>query len=436
MRPFWRRCVGHIETTETADAPDVTGGRSLISGGALLAVAMLGANGGNYLLNLLLGRWLTPAEFADANLMVTLMLLVTAVAAPLQLVAARYVGMHEASGSPAQGAAVVAWLYRRAAVAGLVMAAIIALPAPLWSTLFRTEDPWPFVLLAAGMPAYLTQSVRRGTLQGHLRFGRLAVSFIAEMLARLGVAAGLVAAGFGVTGATAGLTASFLVTWAVVRYLQPLDAADRLEAAAVSDLRRFVAPTAVFLVGQILINNGDVLVVKAAFPRDAAGVYSAVALMGRAVFFLSWSAVATLFPAVARREATGSNTDELLVGGLVVVGVACAGMVAASALFGNLFFRSILGPEYEAAASMLVSYATATSLFAVANLVVTHQLSLGRTIQSRLLVIGAVGQTVLVVLARSSLPAVVNVQVLAMTALAAVVLGSVLLEMRVTSATR
>ncbi|MDH4280350.1 MAG: hypothetical protein OEW83_19980 [Acidimicrobiia bacterium] len=202
------------------------------------------------------------------------------------------------------------------------------------------------------------------------------------------------------------------------------------------DLRRFVAPTAVFLVGQILINNGDVLIVKAEFPRDAAGVYSAVALMGRAVFFLSWSAVATLFPAVARREATGSNTDELLVGGLAVVGVACGGMVAASALFGNLFFRSILGPEYEAAASMLVSYATATSLFAVANLVVTHQLSLGRTIQSRLLVIGAVGQTVLVVLARSSLPAVVNVQVLAMTALAAVVLGSVLLETRMTSATR
>jgi hypothetical protein len=84
---------------------------------------------------------------------------------------------------------------------------------------------------------------------------------------------------------------------------------------------------------------------------------------------------------------------------------------------------------------MLVSYATATSLFAVANLVVTHQLSLGRTIQSHLLVMGAVGQTVLVIVVRASMEAVVNAQVLAMSALAAVLLGSVLFEIRARPAT-
>lgn len=427
--------MDQAESIDSGARPDRTSGRALLSGGALLALAMLGANGGNYVLNLLLGRWLSPAEFADANLMVTLMLLVTAVAAPLQLVAARYVGINDAAGTLDHGAAVVSWLYRRAAVGGLILAIVIGGPAPLWSTVFNTASPWPFVLLAVGMPAYLTQAVRRGTLQGHLRFGPLAVSFLAEMFGRLGVAAGLVAAGYGVSGATAGLSASFIVTWVVVRILQPPAPGGPLGREAVSDLRRYMAPTAVFLVGQILINNGDVLVVKMAFPGEAAGVYSAVALMGRAVFFLSWSAVATLFPAVAHREASGSDTDTLLVGGLAVVGAACGGMVAAAALFGDVFFRSILGPEYAAAESMLVSYATATSLFAVANLVVTHQLSLGRTIQSHLLVMGAVGQTVLVIVVRASMEAVVNAQVLAMSALAAVLLGSVLFEIRARPAT-
>lgn len=422
-------------SSDVGARPDRTSGRSLISGGALLALAMLGANGGNYILNLLLGRWLTPAEFADANLMVTLMLLVTAVAAPLQLVAARYVGMHDAAGTLDQGAAVVSWLHRRATIGGLILAIGIGAPAPLWSDVFNTASPWPFVLLAAGMPAYLTQAVRRGTLQGHLRFGPLAVSFLAEMLGRLGVAAGLVAAGYGVSGATAGLSASFIVTWAVVRVLQPSAPGGPLGAAAVHDLRRYMAPTAIFLVGQILINNGDVLVVKMAFPGEAAGVYSAVALMGRAVFFLSWSAVATLFPAVAHREATGSSTDSLLVGGLAVVGTACGVMVAGAALFGGVFFRSILGPEYAAAESMLVSYAIAASLFAVANLVVTHQLSLGRIMQSRLLVVGAVAQTTMVIAVRASMAAVVDAQVLAMSALAAVLLGSVLFEIRARPAT-
>ena len=41
-------------------------------------MATMLASAGNYVLNLMLARWLEPAEFADANLMLTLMLLVTA----------------------------------------------------------------------------------------------------------------------------------------------------------------------------------------------------------------------------------------------------------------------------------------------------------------------------------------------------------------------
>ena len=57
---------------EVDDVAARTGGKALLAGGTMLAVAMTAANAGNYLLNLVLGRWLTPAQFADANLMVTL----------------------------------------------------------------------------------------------------------------------------------------------------------------------------------------------------------------------------------------------------------------------------------------------------------------------------------------------------------------------------
>lgn len=414
----------------TIDERDPTSGRRLIGGGAMLAAATMGASGGNYLLNLLLGRWLSPSAFADANLMVTLMLLVTGVAAPLQLVAARYTGMHEASGTPERGRAIVRWLNRRAAVAGMVLALVLGPPALLWARVFNTGSPWPFVILAVGMPAYLTQAVRRGALQGHLRFAPLAASFLIEMSARLGIAVALVAAGFGVVGATTGLSVSFLATWAMVRSAQPFGKEHELSRSELGELRRFVAPTAFFLFGQILINNGDVLVVKIAFDGEAAGVYSAVALMGRAVFFLSWSAVATLFPAAAQRNARGTNTDSLLIGGLVVVAGCGAVMVAGAALYGDLFFRSMFGPEFTGVEPLLVRYATATSLFAVANLVVTQQISLGRLGESRILVAIAVGQTIAVVAGRSNLATIVDVQVVAMALLAAATLGSALVDVR------
>ena len=70
------------------------------AGGSILAAALIVTNAGNYLLNLLLGRWLTPAEFSDANLMVTLMLTFTSVSICLELVAARFVGIRDAAGRP------------------------------------------------------------------------------------------------------------------------------------------------------------------------------------------------------------------------------------------------------------------------------------------------------------------------------------------------
>lgn len=401
-----------------------TGAKALIGGGTILAVAMLASNGGNYLLNLLLGRWLTPAEFADANLMVTLMLLVTAIAVALQLVSARYAGIHQARGTDERADAMAAWLNRGAVFMGVGLALFLGGMATVWAGVFNTESAWPFVILAVGMPAYLTQSVRRGVLQGRLQFKKLAVSFVVEMVARVSIALALVAMGYGVSGATVGLSASFVVTWLAVRAMQPLTGEAQLSRDELGDLRTYIGPVAVLLIGQIIINNGDVLVVKGTFAPDDAGVYSAIALIGRAVFFLSWSAVTTLFPAVAQREESGASSHGLLIGGVVVVSAACGSMTLGAALFGDRFFTSMFGPEYAGVSHLLTRYAIATSIFAVGNLIVTHQLSLGRSREAWVMLGGAALQTVLLLTNHASMNEVVWVQVIAMSILLASVTTS------------
>ena len=119
------------EPSTTAD------NKALVAGGSVLALAMFAANGGNYLLNVFLGRWLTPPEFADANLMVTLMLLVTAIAVSLQLIAARFAGIHAVSGTAEQTRAMARSLERWAAIGGIGFAALLAGGAPLWADFFN-----------------------------------------------------------------------------------------------------------------------------------------------------------------------------------------------------------------------------------------------------------------------------------------------------------
>ena len=71
--------------------------RRQVSGAVILTATMLGVSAANYLLNLVLARFLSPAEFGDANLAVNLVLAAAAGAATLQLLSAR----NGATGDPA-----------------------------------------------------------------------------------------------------------------------------------------------------------------------------------------------------------------------------------------------------------------------------------------------------------------------------------------------
>ncbi len=400
------RLVEPIDVPEAVTEPGVTT-RELLGGGTVLAVAMVAANAGNYILNLLLGRWLTPPEFADANLMVTLMLTLTSIALCLQLVAAHFTGVvdrdHAGDGGDAEGrSAGLARTLRRAGwSAGVLTALLLAAPAVLWQHIFHTGSWVPFVVLGAGMPFYLVQAVGRGVMQGRLQFRPLAATFLIEMVIRVGTGVVLVAAGLGVNGATIALSCSFVGTWIAVRLLA--GRAPRPVAAGVTtrQIRVYAGSVSVLLVGQIIANNSDVLIAKAYFTPHAAGIYSAVALVGRAVFFLSWSVATVVFPAVAARHARGGATGSLLRGSLIAVAAIGAVCTLAALTAGGPVLKVVLGPDYDRLSGPLAAYAAMTTLFAMANLVASHTLSLGRNSDAWLLVGGSVLQVlVLLGLAR------------------------------------
>lgn len=401
-------------TNETAPMTGGTDSRSLLTGGSLLAVAMFVANGGNYLLNVVLGRWLTPPEFADANLIVTLMLLVTAVAVSLQLIAARFAGINAVAGDEEKTGALAGLLERRAIVAGLILAAVLALGAPFWRDFFNSESAWPFIILGVGMPAYLAQAVGRGVLQGQLRFRDLAQTFIIEMIARVALGIVLVWMGFGVIGATVALTVSFIATWVAVRFVAGAGTRPLRGARLDRDVLIYAGPVGLLLLGQIIVNNGDVLISKQGLEPTQAGIYAAVALVGRAVFFLSWSVATTIFPAAAQRNESGESANGLLYGGLGAV--AALGLVAVigARLLGGTVLGQVFGEAYADVSEPLARYAFATAVFAMANLIVSHWLALGRLREAAIMLVGALVQTLLLLRAEPSLDGLIGAQVVAM----------------------
>lgn len=225
-------------------------------------------NLGNYLFNLILGYWLGPARFADVNLLVTLLLVASFITSAMSTTTAKFAATYVAAEQADRLTALHLWLRTHAYRAGIVLALILVCSAPWLVSLFHMHSLWSFVLLGVGFPLFFPLAIDRGILQGKANFVRLAMSQQAEMWVRLGAAVGFVALGLAVNGAAAALPLSIFAAWIVTRSGKQPQSEKKI-ALSQEEKRAIITyllPVAIGLMGQIIINNSDVLLVKIFFP--------------------------------------------------------------------------------------------------------------------------------------------------------------------------
>lgn len=399
------------------------GQNAALSGGALLFISTTFVNAGNYVYNLILGRWLGPAAFADLSLIVTFLLVLSFITTTLSMATARFSAAYTAANAPEQVAGLRHWAGRYAWAGGVLLAVLLALGAPALATFFNMADAAPFLILAVGLPVYLAQSIDRGILQGQLRLSTLALSYQAEMWVRLLAAIVLVAVGLAVNGAVFGITLSFVATWLVARQARArLPETGNLDSAQRRTILLYSGSVVVGLVGQILINNSDVLIVKRFFTPEEAGHYAALALIGRMVFFATWSVAMTMFPIVAQKHATGEPHRKYLAYALGIVGGISGAILLATLLLPEFIVGVLFGSDYLSIAPLLALYAVATTLYTLANVVISYRLSLGQGKGAWFAAVAGIAQVVLLWLVHGSLREVVLLQIGVMTVLFVVLL--------------
>ena len=390
----------------------------IASASALLMISMTVVNAGNYIYNLIMGRWLGPSLFADLSLIVTLLLIVTFLTAPVQMTAARYSAIHTADGDTKTLASLRRFIWFVALGLGLALAVFFVAFSKVLQNFFHTQSFLSFIIFGAALPFAMLQSVERGILQGRTNFKILAISYQVEMWSRLLVSIGLVALGFSVDGAVAGISLSFLFTWLVAKSaVHGLDTKEIPSRDMRLGLLAFAAPVLVSQLGQILINNSDVILVKRYFETSDAGQYAALALIGRIVFFATWSVVTTMFPIVAQKQEMGEPHTHLLWISLGIVLGVSAPVVLLTFAAPEFVVRILFGEKYLGVAPLLWLYALATSLYAMANVVINYRLSLGMGRETGFAVAAGIAQVVGIILFHRTLAQVVFVQLAVMAAL-------------------
>ncbi len=393
--------------------------RPLLVSSLLFFASTTLVNLGNYVFNLMLGRQLGPSMFADLSLIVTFMLVLTFATTTITTTTARFAATYSSSDDMHQLAALRSWLQRWVLLIGILLLLSLVLGAAPLATLFHMHSSLPFIILGVGMPIFFLLAVDRGILQGCARFGQLSWSNQAEMWMRLLGALFFVALGLSVIGATWALTLSFGVAWLVAlsarkglpKAVTPLSAIER------SKITRYFGPVVIGLIGQIIINNSDVLIVKSYYAANPAGLYAALALIGRMVFFATWSIVMVMFPLAAKKHQQGESSRSLLWLSVAVIAIISTLIIVATALFPEPVVNILFGHAYLPIAPLLWLYALATAFYALANVVATYHLSLGNGRGNLFVLLAGIAQIVGLLLFHQTLFTVVLVQVCIMAAL-------------------
>jgi MFS family permease len=134
-----------------------------------------------------------------------------------------------------------------------------------------------------------------------------------------------------------------------------------------------------YFIGQVILSNLDILLVKHFFPLVEAGIYAAVALVGRVVFMLSWSVVSSMFPVSASHKHRRGERSVLYTG-LLLVGTVTSIFIAAIALLPSSLWTLVLGARFlpgtaVAFSSLLTQYAVMTGIYSIAVVIMMYEIS-------------------------------------------------------------
>jgi O-antigen/teichoic acid export membrane protein len=405
--------IGHKSSLRLLADDRLLNHNLIVGGGTMLAGVM------GIAFQSLASHQLKPADYGSVFVIVTLITFIGLPASAFTLLMARAASHDRATGTSDRSATLRRNGSRALLLLGLTVAAVLGVSSPLLSS-FLGSPPQLILAAAAGVPFGIALPLLLGEFQGDQRFVAFAVLAAGQATLKL-----VAAIGFGLilgpVGVIAGISIASIATYvAALGMLRSKPAAS--DAAWLGPAASYLAVVVPSTLALGLLLSTDVVLVKHFFGPREAGEYSAVAAMGRAIFWGATAVATVLFPKVVFRSARGEPAAVVVVSSLLLValgGLAALGLLSVTS---GWLLNAFAGHAYAGGATYLPWYAIGmTFLGATAVLIATHQSS-GRAGFLAILVPLAVLEPVLIAVFHQSLIQVVRVVDISM-ALTAVALA-------------
>lgn len=361
---------------------------------------------------------LQPADYGSVFAVISLITFVGLPAGAFTLVMARETSRDAATGRQEPSAALLRNGNRALLVAGIGLAAVVALISPLLAQFLAI--PVGLVLAAAaGMPFTMALPLLFGEFQGEQRF--LAFSTLAAGQAGLKLVGALaVGAVWGPVGIIAGISLASGAVYLVAIFMLSGKIAIKTNLPWFRSAASYLAVVVPSTLALAVLLSADVLLVKHYLPSRVAGEYAAMAALGRAIFWGASGVAAVLFPKVVARTVQGQSGVHLVGASLSLVALGGLAGLGLLWLASRWILVAFAGPAYSGVSGYLPWYGIGMILLGGAAVLIAVHQSTGKRGFLALLIPLSLLEPVLLITFHQNLTQIVQVVDVSM----ALVLGS------------
>lgn len=346
------------------------------SGSLIMLIGSNVANVLNYIYHPLMARLLGVTGYGELASLISVLGLLLMLPTSLGLVITKFVS---SSNVETDRVALINWLNRRLLWVGLILLLgtwLISVPI---ANFLKLSSSWSVLMLGVIFLLYLPLMVVRASLQGLLKFKQLVASLMTENTIKIGLGVVLVSIGLGVNGALIGIVFASLVTYLIFR--SQLRFKGVIPSQGVVEPRQlvmFAVPVLAQSLSVASFYSTDLILVKHFFSGEQAGVYAALSIMSRIIFFGASPIAAVSFPMISRKYASHEPIDRLLGLSLVAVALICLLVVGLFWWFPQTIISLPYGNKYLSGAGLLALFGISTSFLAFCHLLTSFFLAIGK----------------------------------------------------------
>jgi O-antigen/teichoic acid export membrane protein len=343
--------------------------RLVLRGGTLVIASTLVWHVSNFLFNSVAARLLGPAHYGSLAAVVAILYVISPVFVSMQTVASRLTTTLGTDGQWSRVRGLLSFYSVRIGGVFAGLSIVFVLLSGALAEFLNVTSPGAVAILGAAFVTSVFTHMQRGVLQGAREFGRYALSTLVEALVKIVAAVVILvflwrSVGGGVLAIVVSSAVGALANWRLLAFMPK----PREQVEQIPHPYRYSLATLGSLVLLALLLSADVLAAKRYLPAHEAGVYAAVSLCGKIVFFATSAITLFLFPFFSARQDQGRDARGPLAAALGVVSLMALCVVGVYVVAPSVVVVPLFGSDYGDANPYLAVSGLAFGCYAIVYL--------------------------------------------------------------------